>query len=1196
MATRRSLSVALLAAGTCLTTPSEVNSCGPMYYAAAPMLSAFPERHPVKTMLDLFADSQKASVVPEKEPVGWLVGRLLSAKREDRIQIIDSAIAANRMTGVYESRMANLLWDLRDLRSAWEGDFNAEAKAYVDWRVYQYEKEKRGLPPSIAAEHRKVEDGWWMSPKEKADEVARLAQEQAAIKAGIEEGERAIAQASPALAPHWMVARGGAAFRRGALEEAAGWFDKVVQNHAGHPRRETALYMVARIKIEEARRISRKQLEAEKDRPEESQDLFQALESAEHALDEYSKEYAAGRYLAEVAGWRGAIHSLAGRHWEALGAYVTQLDHADQPEVRSSAGREIERCLKELLATDRTKDNSNNMQDVLNLLAVRPEATLRVMGFFLDGPADFGYEARYWDEDYLNQEKLDRIKTMLGRSRHAAMLQRLAATALDHEGAFKAASWHPRFVALMAWAATEGGQHAQALRICERQPEALVSSDDLQYCRAVTLQRLGDDARAAEAFQAMRERFPKSRLTDGLALRQAQSLHRLGKDGEAIVILNSAIAAVEIVQREPRPVGAASPSPLNSHQELSQYLGVLEQFCPLPQLEVALRSLQLPAATSPRLHQLVVARLLAVEDWRSLRRVLGTPPAGPDPDEEAERNHLEDALSYWEWGQPSLMHFYARKDLHAGLARALMLLHEPSKTALTPAQKALWHWSIASVWQAVRGQLTLSAVYSSPGDYMASDHRQMELRLRTNALALGYRLETVDRALEARDELRHTFQHCLKAADLAPGSALAARALHKALECLRRMAEVSPYAQARAFEGDWGGLSRQLYDRLLKECPDSPEAGQLAAWWNFAAPPELHGWMPGNGYPAGEDYEIREILVPDATTKPRREWNQQLWQRESERRRQFDVLRGRLQKLGSVFDSQGLEAARTESKAIRQALIPLADALDWTTSINALDAADLVLNQPAPEAEAVKRHFLHSSVARASEQTPAPASGSPAVAHDTDGLDDLSAYRAAAAAMEEDRGMPDQWSLQETRWQSYLHAYPQSLKREAAQFQLARAITRQHRGWTHVSNRTWPEAPFVGTYVRLVVQREKPFDARRANAALDAYTKAYPEGRYLADVSLFRAGVAVDAGDYPEALRLLCAALGDENHKELHLDAALALAQCFEKLHDPEKRRPLAQAIAADPLAWDRFTVFTRSASCGQRLRVYEDWVASLKK
>ncbi|WP_075088472.1 hypothetical protein [Verrucomicrobium spinosum] len=93
------------------------------------------------------------------------------------------------------------------------------------------------------------------------------------------------------------------------------------------------------------------------------------------------------------------------------------------------------------------------------------------MGYLLDGPADLGYETRYWDESYLNLEKLDRIKTMLNRSRHTDMLQQLAGAAIDHEKTFKTAKWHPKFVALMAWAATEGGEHAQALRLCERQPK-----------------------------------------------------------------------------------------------------------------------------------------------------------------------------------------------------------------------------------------------------------------------------------------------------------------------------------------------------------------------------------------------------------------------------------------------------------------------------------------------------------------------------------------------------------------------------------------------------------------------------------------------------------------------------------------------------------------------------------------------------
>lgn len=1195
MANHRSLPLALLAAGTCLVVPGRVNSCGPMYYAAAPALAAFPERHPVKTMLDLFAESQKAAApAPAWESLDALTRRILSTSEADSLQIIDQALSENRTSGRYEARKANLLWDLRDLRTAWDGDFNEEARTYIDWRVRLYHDEKRGLPPAVAREHRKVEDGWWLSPQQKAQEEQWLAQEQAAIKAGIEEGERAIAQASPALAPHWMVARGGAAFRRGALEEAAGWFTKVVHDHAGHPRRETALYMVARIKIEEARRISRKQPAAATATAEERRDLSNSLEVAELALDDYAKGYPMGRYTVEIAGWHGALRTLGGHHWQALAAYVQQLDHADHPEVRDAAGREIERCLKELLLSDKVEDDPDGIRMVLDALSASPPATLRVMGYFLDGPADFGYEARFWDEAYLNQDRLDRVKTMLGRSRHSGMLQKLAGAAIDHEAKFRTAPWHPKFVALLAWAATEGGEHAQALRLCERQPEVLMQSDDLQYCRAVTLQRLGDDSRAALALHEMGERFPRSPLARHLALRQAHSLHRLGRDGEAIVILNTAIAGLEAAEREPREPGGKPPAPLHTRQELCQFLDVLEQFCPLPQLELALQSPQLPPPSAARLHQLGVARMLAAEDWTSLHRILDDSPAAAEGTQEEDLQRLAEPLDYWSWGHAAALHFYSRKGLHAGMARAVMLLHEPRSRDLGPEQKALWHWSLAAAWEACRGQLTLPAVDSGSGDYMASDHRQIELRLRTNALALGLQPDAVNRELESRDELRHTYAHCLLAADAAPGTPVAARALCKALESLRRMAEVSPYAQGRAFEADWGSLSRQLYERLIKEHAQSPEATRQAAWWSFSAPPELHRWMPGNGHPAGEDYRIKDILVPDPHAKPRHLWDQQTWEKQEERNRQFGALRKRIEALGSVFENQGLDAARNESNAIRQALIPLADALEWTGAVNAIDAADLVLNQPSPDPATVKRYFLSASAAPVGEPPVIPGHSVPA--QPSDGLDDIRAYQAAAAAMEADRNKPDRWSLQEARWQNYLTVYPRSLKREAAVFQLARAVTRQHRTWTHVANHSWPEAPFLGRYVRLKVEREKPFDAVRANAALDAYTKAYPTGRYLADVHLLRAGVAVDAGDYPPALRLLCAAVADEDHKELHLDAALALAQCFERLHDPEQRRPLARAIAADPTAWDRFTAFTRSASCGQRLRVYEDWVASLKK
>jgi hypothetical protein len=278
---------------------------------------------------------------------------------------------------------------------------------------------------------------------------------------------------------------------------------------------------------------------------------------------------------------------------------------------------------------------------------------------------------------------------------------------------------------------------------------------------------------------------------------------------------------------------------------------------------------------------------------------------------------------------------------------------------------------------------------------------------------------------------------------------------------------------------------------------------------------------------------------------------------------------------------------RAECAAIRRDMQPLADRVEWFVLVSALDEVELLAKHPPTTFDTLGRYLMRLFEGHGRIE--------PAEGDDKDPLADFLAYRRKPAEPVDEWGnVIRSWSAHEAHWRAFLQARPNSIKREAAEFQLARSIVRQHRGWVHVVNHDWPEAPFVGTYVRMGVAREKEFDAASATAALDAYEKAYPQGRYAADSRLMRGGVAVDTGDYVTALKLICETLDDETHRELHADAARHLAQCFELLHDPEQRMALARAVAANEPALKRFRMFVRSPTCGQRLRVMEDFVTAV--
>src|SRR5262249_56042271 len=68
------------------------------------------------------------------------------------------------------------------------------------------------------------------------------------------------------------------------------------------------------------------------------------------------------------------------------------------------------------------------------------------------------------------------------------------------------------------------------------------------------------------------------------------------------------------------------------------------------------------------------------------------------------------------------------------------------------------------------------------------------------------------------------------------GTQLSAKARLKALEALPQIARTSDYTEQRAREIKLEAVSREIYDRLRAESPNSPEAQQFAAYWSL--PPE----------------------------------------------------------------------------------------------------------------------------------------------------------------------------------------------------------------------------------------------------------------------------------------------------------------------------------------------------------------------
>ena len=98
-------------------------------------------------------------------------------------------------------------------------------------------------------------------------------------------------------------------------------------------------------------------------------------------------------------------------------------------------------------------------------------------------------------------------------------------------------------------------------------------------------------------------------------------------------------------------------------------------------------------------------------------------------------------------------------------------------------------------------------------------------------------------------------------------------------------------------------------------------------------------------------------------------------------------------------------------------------------------------------------------------------------------------------------------------------------------------------------------------YWGLTRPRTPEAETPKALAAIEAYEKEFPHGRYAAEMRLWRGALALDRREWVEALTLLNATLDDREHRDLQVDAAMNLADTAE---DHESIQDIRAAMAAD--------------------------------
>lgn len=1035
--------------------------------------------------------------------------------------------------------------------------------------------------------------------------------------------------AKGAIKANWLYMCGARQFVGGDREECQKWFDRVVKEFPKSPRAEMAMFMSARCAFSATRKLM--------DRSEDDETLAKARKTAIAKFEALRKKYPHGRFDADALGWLGAIAFDSNEYLKALEYYIAQAESPGHPETLMSAIYNCEKTLGRLAPKP-------GGDAAFALIARHPRIAMAFTYLVLASPEADNYNGE-WD----NPAEV--------RKWRRAILPRIAAAVAKQKDNYKSNDWKPRYLAILVHAASASGNQAQALQLSQISPEQLKQSDDLLFARAVALQRANKTQEAIDNLDLFLHTFPKSPMTPGVKIRLALALADNHRAGDAIGTLRDLLATASPKQDQSArgeeksnddddstsnqdaknddensssddespadndnsgsndeaksdnndsdskssatgfgpvdrypvvsrlymsdsngyPAGQLQWNATDSavygnisgadEEEIYQFIDTLLNFAPLPELLATPDDKNLDKAGKRNVRAILAQRYLAAENFAEAKKYL------TDPHELELVNRLE------------------------------QLTNDKSGTAQEQAQRML---KIGDTWAEARGLLL-----RAPLDTELHEGEPVSgLLRRDNGRAL--RLANLENELDERDELHHASRWWLRAARTVPGTPLSANARLKALEALPQIARESLYAEQRAREIKLEAVSREIYDRLRAESPNSPEAQRLAAYWSL--PPEKgksdqtgstwseHITVDGVSTPSSgpSDVNCDDDALPlgypishnnafESLTRKAPSGNSE---EEREYYRAARDLESRVKALRGSFQP---EEVKELAKLARENISKRED----VTLANCLDDLAQFLSEPNVSDEArtayvnLRLDLLHRTLWPDSPADPGiwvtdnddavaaeidAAEKNPALQNFHDYLDFCRIGLVAGKRIEAKSDVPGgkepdgatyhsrDFSKLEKMTRDFLAKYPHSKKREAAMFVLARAV--YSLSAPYIFCMTVPAAPTDPHGLTVTVQktyRAEPFDPKRVMQALDDYDRAFPNGRYAADLRDMRAATLWRMGQWDKALDLTLAQVTGDVSGDLLSDAETRLANIFAELANAEHRPQVLEAIRARP-------------------------------
>jgi TolA-binding protein len=1186
-----------LAAGAIFLAPFAAYATGGDEFDQPPLtLGESLDFLPGKSLGEIFLETSPDLKAPGTAPdfeheVNAMADRLRTESPAALVKTADDLLAQARLHYDTSKSWCNLLHDVRDVLVASASD-RAAAADYIKWRVEH--RDYFGFAP--AKRNRFYDEEMPAAPPNAAAELAEKTK-----------------KATGPLRAHFLFLSGALTYAHNDREECRSWFERVVKEFPKHPRAEAAQFLLARCSFFDSRKGREEDVsgdaEAERKRAKLRRD-------AEVLFERFRTAYPHGRFDADALGWLGALAFDGGNYLKALDFYIAQAETPGHPETLKSAVFMCEECLVRIAAKPEAPA-------AYALVARHPRIAMGFAYLVLSAPEADNYDGKFDQPAAVKKWR-------------RTVLPKIAAAVAQQKDLYKAGDWQPRYLALLAQAASTSGNQAQALQLTNLSPDQLQQSDDLLLIRAIAFERAKKPADAIDTYRMLLKSFPSSTFALGARLRLALALQDNHQAGDALVELVQLVKTTERPESKPTASVSPSPSPSASPSE-DEETATDEQSDEeaTPRLEAASELEQgrfVSGTTYPNslntwdMDKSAVYPNISGAEFEEIQEAIDTllnfapltelaTTAKNDQLSQTARDEVRAVIAERYLAQENFGE--ARKFLDNNEAKAIAAKLEKLTAAATSASgdKAEQMLQVGDAWAEARGKLlrwpldakaaAANDVYYTERPEHPADTPVMMLQLngvltlvhrRENARSMGIR--NPDAELSERDELRHASKWWMNAARARPGSPLAAEARWKALEAMPKLARASVYAEQLAREINGEAVSREIYQRLRTESPNSKEATRLAAYWSFPASEKSNDQPAYDDPSVARDANMMGYPISDfgAFAPQENDYDPKAiatWKNIEE---SVAALRDRAGRSDTAKIAGEVRELRDQTQRV------MANVGDdyW---INFLDDLTQFLSEPnlTPEMQQtyvnIRLDVLHRT--NLSERTSPPistgndtdeavaaeieeAQSDPANKPIADYLEMCLLGLKAGDRVEVKTDIPDSketdghavymsrdYPGMEKMARDFLAKYPHSKKREAAMFVLARSVQALSRPYITLASMPLPGADPKSalTEIQQKSYQREPFDPKRVLGALDNYDREFPKGRYAAEIRNLRAMTLWRMHDWPAALDLTLAQLADTTKPELQPEAAVRLANIFAALEDAQSRADLLAAIRSRPSA-----------------------------